>query len=361
MRPLLPDSLPVIPARDLSADVIRAVATILVLVVHAAAPLVVTPETIPSWWWWTANFFDAAARPCVPLFVMLSGMLLLETDRTSCFVEFLRRRFVRVWIPFTGWAAVYFLWRGFYHSEVLTPFQILEELVCGPVYGHLWFVYMILGVYLFIPLLRIYARVANGFVKFCTVALWFTVTTVPAFRPHWPQYIFVVDISGALCFTGYALLGDLLRDTRLHGSQKTVALVVILLSTLVTALGTGWWTAQSGALDTRLYDNFSTTVLIASVALFLWLRSIRWVQWLTPGSLRRQTVLLIASASLKIYLSHILFIELLQGGMLGFVLRGTTLSPLAGIMITTVIVVFLCLASNCLLEKLKAKALVITL
>src|SRR5512135_2615902 len=65
-------------------DLIRTVAIFLVIMVHAAIerhPVVTVMDQAEVVRWLTVNTYDAFADPSVPLFVMLSGALLLQPSK----------------------------------------------------------------------------------------------------------------------------------------------------------------------------------------------------------------------------------------------------------------------------------------
>ena len=91
-------TLPYTPTRVLWADLIRVVAIFAVIVLHVAAVPVTKFKAIPQSQWWWANGYDALVRPCIPLFVMLSGALLLPRPTWHA-AQFIRRRIGRVGRP----------------------------------------------------------------------------------------------------------------------------------------------------------------------------------------------------------------------------------------------------------------------
>ncbi|MDH7564825.1 MAG: acyltransferase family protein [Candidatus Bathyarchaeota archaeon] len=97
---------------SLPVDLIRAYAMVLVLVLHAATEPVqiadlMSPEGVTLWW--TTNIYDSIARPAVPLFVMLSGALLLQPAKLGEPLRvFFKKRLNRIGLPFLFWGAAYF-------------------------------------------------------------------------------------------------------------------------------------------------------------------------------------------------------------------------------------------------------------
>ncbi len=101
-----------------------------------------TPFTF-NWWLGTSIFY--ACFCSIPVFVMISGALLLDNSRDEPMLEFYRKRMVRVGVPLVSWTIVYLGVRGFLDHERLTAGRIFELILTADPYYHLWFFYMIAG------------------------------------------------------------------------------------------------------------------------------------------------------------------------------------------------------------------------
>ena len=90
----------------------------------------------------------------VPLFFMVSGFLLLSSEKTDCVQTFYKNRVSRLCVPFLFWDIVYYfescVLEG--RSPGLLPF--LNELTRQGSKYHLWFVYQIMALYLLMPFLK---------------------------------------------------------------------------------------------------------------------------------------------------------------------------------------------------------------
>src|SRR6478735_4906834 len=82
-------------------DSVRVLACFLVVVSHSTDAFVQTPDGSVDG---VAAFFVGGVRACVPLFVMISGALLLPMRGTA--QEFFKRRLSRVIVPFLIWGVV---------------------------------------------------------------------------------------------------------------------------------------------------------------------------------------------------------------------------------------------------------------
>lgn len=141
-------------SREVWIDWLRVAACFMVFVVHSTEPFylggdgsLILTETDAFW----ASFFDSFVRSCVPLFIIASSYLQFPTHYPT--MEFFRRRAVRILVPFLFWTVVY----AFRWGE---PVENFRNLLLNFNYaaGHLWFVYMLLGVYLLMPLLSPWAE-----------------------------------------------------------------------------------------------------------------------------------------------------------------------------------------------------------
>ena len=83
------------------ADLIRVVATFLVVTVHVSGQITNVWGKVPESHWFIADIYGGIARICVPLFFMISGYLLLP--RTESLGTFYRKRMPKVVIPFIAW------------------------------------------------------------------------------------------------------------------------------------------------------------------------------------------------------------------------------------------------------------------
>ena len=164
--------------REKWIDWMRVAACLMVMVVHSTEPFYLGGEgsrilTEGDAYW--SSFFDSFVRACVPLFVVASSYLQFPLHYSTG--EFLRRRALRVLVPFLCWSIVYALAWG-------EPVDNFRSLLLNFNYaaGHLWFVYMLVGIYLLMPMLSPWAeRVGKRELQFYLL-LCFATTLIPFVR-----------------------------------------------------------------------------------------------------------------------------------------------------------------------------------
>src|SRR3984885_4937243 len=124
---------------------LRLIALYAVVILHCTSPLLMGFGKVPMADWWEADFLNALVRFAVPVFVMITGALLL--GREYEIGDFLKKRLTRVVIPFLFWSLVY-IWYSWYIEDITFDAniwfdvkEVLHLLKIGASY-HLWYVYM---------------------------------------------------------------------------------------------------------------------------------------------------------------------------------------------------------------------------
>lgn len=146
-------------------DYTRAIACFLVMLVHASecyyifsdTETMLADESSRLW----VSIYDGFSRMSVPLFMIVSAFLLVPIKESESAFTFYRKRFVRILPPF-------FLFMILYAVLPVAWGQIdtttaLEQLVYIPLNfpmtaGHLWFIFPLIGLYLFIPVISPWLR-----------------------------------------------------------------------------------------------------------------------------------------------------------------------------------------------------------
>ena len=164
--------------REIWIDWLRVSACFMVMLVHSAEPFYLGGDgalilTKADAFW--AGLFDCLARCCVPLFIVASSYLQFPLHYSPG--EFFRRRAVRILIPFAIWSVFYALWWG-------KPVDNLRDLLLNFNYaaGHLWFVYMLIGLYLMMPLLSPWAEKVSRKELQVYLGIWLLTTLIPILR-----------------------------------------------------------------------------------------------------------------------------------------------------------------------------------
>lgn len=296
------------------ADRLRNIATVLVIAIHIAAPIAHAYPEINTWWWWAGNWWNALGRPAVPLFVMLSGFLLLRKDYKLD--VFLKRRFSRIVVPALFWMCIYLLYDFIAKGEPSTWWGALKILISGPVHYHLWFIYLIIGLYLIYPILRAWVKTATErdllyFLTLCMIGTWVYKLLYQFGHISIGIYFELVTNNAGYFVLGYYLGTKTASDdenqhmpwrfTRRQLSQ--IGLGLVLLGTISTALLSYWFSNSMGQNFNFFYDYLTPNVSLAAIGWFM----------LVKMAFNARPLLDIekdfAGASFGIYFVHVLVID----------------------------------------------------
>ncbi|MSR77500.1 MAG: hypothetical protein EXS63_04670 [Candidatus Omnitrophica bacterium] len=352
--------LPTVPSHDerenlFWMDMLRAITIIGVIVIHVTADVITEWGAVPKSWWWAANLYDSLVRGCVPIFVMISGALLLP--KTESLGSFFTKRFQRIAIPFIAWTLLYLLWKKYFRAPDLGIAEALRLAASGEVHFHLWFLYVLVGLYLVTPVFRILTAHATSRDLFYFLTLWFLVSSLLPFAETLGKlfthtaFHLKLPVEPAEGFIGYFVLGYFLRQ---YATEKSLnkAWALWTLSLLVCAVGTYVLCRHFHTYQNLLYDNMAPNVVIYTASFFLLIKFAgpAFEKNLAPDL--KSFILSISKASFGIYLIHPMILEALAKGRWGFVLKATMPHPAMTIPLTTATIFVLSFLAVLLIQKI---------
>ncbi|MDY7096119.1 MAG: acyltransferase family protein [Acidobacteriota bacterium] len=326
-------------------DALRSLSIFAVILLHSAAPLLLRfgdEEASGSAEWWIGNLYDSSVRWSVPIFVMVSGALLLGRAQREGLGEFFRRRLSRVAIPFLAWSVLYFQWQIWFWDSDQSYGELLPMLVREPVAYHLWFVYMLLGLYFLAPLLGAIFAVDRWRLPIYAVGLWlFWAGLLPLLgRLLEIETWYSPDRDNSpLMLVGYFILGFLLRDVPMTRTFRLASPLVFLASVAATAGLTFWLTrAAGGEYQPLFYEYYGLNVVLMAVAVFFLGAGLPGLQEADGDTRRARFWRFLSDRAFGVYLVHVLILDLLKEGTLGWRLDHLTFHPAVSVPLLAVVV-----------------------
>lgn len=316
------------------ADNIRFIATFGVIILHISGIGLYEFGNVSIIHWSIANTFDSAMRCCVPLFIMLSGALLLSKDKDL--LPYLKNRFVRIVLPFLFWSIIYSLLIGLdifnKNSTTTSAVTISDFLLYKGSFKqqayHLWYVYMILGIFLIAPILRKWIKSATEKEILYFLIIW--IITVLLDLKYFSIFKLNIQLTFFSGYLGYFVLGYYLSIKKFEEIpliKNSITLIIISLIAF-TAYGTFVLTATKGKFEDELYQYLYPNIILLSVAVFLWVKSWRF-EFAFISSWRNK----VNEYSFGIYLAHVAITWILNE--IGF--NWSFIHPLLAIPVTATI------------------------
>lgn len=286
--------------REMWADICRISAIFGVIVIHSCGEKFYQYGKISITEWGSVNLLDSLVRCSVPLFVMISGYLLIGMDdgETVSF-EDIFKRLKKVLIPLFTWSIFYLYFLG----EISLRKFDLSVLVSRPAMYHLWFVYMITGLYIIFPIFKyIYVSTkTNPNMRYYIISIWFIFTCLTVYIKY--PFISILQLNGFMGYGGYFLIGAFLSVSYSQRVPWLAALSVYCLGVAGTFFATWYFSAQAGVANETAYLYFAPNVAISAVAAFILFQKIN-VPEAAKSSVKR-----LSDYSFKIFFMHIFVLE----------------------------------------------------
>lgn len=251
-------------------DVIKGTAIFFVVMLHIAA-LGLSREEVGSQYWNICNIFDSLCRCTVPLFIMVSGVLLLQPSKPFN----LRKSIKRLVFPLIIWSALYAFCVTLNEYRAISVEWFLSFLKLTFVTPtHNYFLYLLLGVYLIVPFLK--SIVGKKELVNYIILLWGGVLVIKylsTFQQLSPicSIFNRLELSFPVGYVGYFVLGYKLQNIHIQKTQTKMVilstLAVVLLSTIV--MFTYMRSNSDGFLCQVYYDYMNPFVVLYSSCVFL--------------------------------------------------------------------------------------------
>lgn len=304
---------------------LRVVATLSVILLHAGSYGAEKVGKIPLIDWWICQIPNTFGRFTVPVFVMLSGYLLL--GKFNDLSSFLSKRLVRVFIPFLFWTLFYIVWANFYGVKPeRIPWDlglIVQKILTGGggASYHLWFVYMLLGLYAITPLVSRWIRqVPENEVRFFLV-LWIVSSTIYPLVNRLFGFQIAYELRYFSGYIGYFILGYWLGN-KMIAVANWVLVSLFLVGWGATLLLSYKLSYDIGRFDSFAIDYLSFNVILMSISIFLLFKQACNAPFL-PKLMNQLDV-----QSYGMYLVHVLILRVLSRK---FHLNYTWIHPALGI------------------------------
>lgn len=315
-------------------DFVKFIAISMMIAVHCTDNVTPT-ERSEAWYNLWGSFYGSFMRPAIPLFVMVTGALLLPVKENIS--TFYTKRLTRLVIPFIVWSVLYnlfpwitgllglsptiindfFAWAepdqsfsGALHNILMIPFNFSMLAV------QMWYVYLLIGLYLYMPFFSAWVKQASVKEQKIFLTLWFISLFIPYLREYltkdlwgtcsWNEFGLLYYFAG---FNGYLLLGYYIKNNDINFSWGKLAVIGIpsfIIGYCITFLGFKSITAiprQPAELVELFFTYCSPNVLLMTLPIFLVIKKNHF-----KSVTIRRFAINISTCTLGIWMSHYLFL-----------------------------------------------------
>ena len=261
---------------------------------------------------------DGLSRIGVPLFIMISGALMLDKNYELS-LEKLLKHITRMMIFFIFWSAIYciiynIIGQILIKHESIDIIKIVGSFIRG--HYHLWFVYLIIGLYLIVPLLRLWVNDNNKkYIEYFIILSIIFSYIIPQIINIGSYYNSLFEYLNDMLeknlqlkyvggYTSYFILGWYIHNYNIK--NKKIIYLLGFIGLLISILGTYILSASTGGAI-QMYENLSINILFQSIAMFMMIKD-RFIHLQNKSN---QIINSISKCSLGIYAVHAFIISIM--------------------------------------------------
>lgn len=292
--------------RNVSADLLRIICCLMIIGIHSTPDYsLMIKINAPDIVAYQSLVIQSIVRIGLPVFFMMSGYFLLNRNKEPLLIGY-KKRFASLLIPFFIYAFMnyYFQHGDTFEKEGLSGFFRLLLESKTAISTHLWFVYVLFGIYVVMPAVKVVTdsipidKSLISIVVIAVICSWFAYEN--QLIKIWPDYKMLIPIPRIDLWLGYFIIGGLLYRVKI---SKKSSILLLAISLPVQILFT-WLSVNSIGFDTKPYD-FGLNMFFSASALILCVNNIP----INNQSLISRIILFLAPYTYGVYLIHIVVIK----------------------------------------------------
>lgn len=289
--------------RESNYDLLRVIAMLGVIVTHVSATWISGFSKYVAGGGEVSNlmnpiaacFYNVLLRFVVPCFIMLSGAFIMADNRNVYYRRFYEKQLKKIVIPTVVFTVIYILYRIIFVSvtKQSQPTPIFESVFRGLPFYHMWYMYMLIGVYLLAPFAVRYKNSVSQ-KSFLIVSFAFLILASISMCQDGDAWL-NWDLGQAFEYLSYFMVGYALRKNLKKNNILAVLLIVLGFAVAsVTAMIQYKYQILEGLAESKLefplVKPYSPLVVLSSVLIFagfsmLKLKRIKIIEKLSARSL----------------------------------------------------------------------------
>lgn len=300
--------------RKIHYDILRILAAFSVVMLHSAA----------QWWydvdlrsikWIIANTYDVMFRFGVPVFVMISGAIFLDKKYKLDVNRLYKHNIVRLIVFYIIWSCAYGLFDCRYlNLQEMGVKGVLREMLYGRY--HLWFIPMIVGIYVLLPILRGWIdntskkNIEYFLVVFFVLQICGETVKALTVSDELHYIINLGKVEMACGYIGYFVLGYYISHIGIKERLKQIIYILFVPSVLLNVILGILLSWKVNRPVGTIYDSFGLFTFIIVLNIFIFVSEKK--EKTKFGSNLQKIVREISDDTLGIYVLHVGIIEYTQ-------------------------------------------------
>lgn len=255
------------------------------------------------------TFLDSFTRVGLPIFFMISGILMLRKEESEDYASFLKKRVLRLVTAYCFFSAIYYVYKTVTYHDSFSLFELVRRITSSKAEYHLWFMPVIIVIYILIPFIQKLIKSLNReelkrmiFIVFILSSGMNCVYTISSLLGYPIMGNFI--LPNLMGYMNYLFIGYYLADSDYKVSKRLI--VLSILSIICIPFATSF--VSRGEINDLFLDSLSIFVMAPSILIFLLFKNSKVK---LPAKVRNM-ISKSAKQVFYVYLIHVLFLDIIQ-------------------------------------------------
>lgn len=291
--------------KDISFELMRSLACFFVIAIHVYSGLFSIPNKVYLKTWLQSDIAMSVSRFAVPLFIMITGALLLKKDVN---IKTALNKAGKMLLILTVWSIAYVVISNIYISKESYSIQeVIVMFLSNKISYHLWYLYMIIGIYVTLPFITKLIKSIDIKIQKFYIIIFLLVSAmnlVPLvaqtyFDKQLKFYFMIPLMDWQL---GCLIIGFFISNLVINKKTFYISILGFFALNIFTITSTYLLSMKnkSGMQDFHSNNNINTILLAACV--FIISKYIS--KYISEKSLLSKLIVFLGSISFEIYLIH---------------------------------------------------------
>lgn len=305
-------------SRQAVPDILKCLCCVFVIIIHTASQSM-SGLYINSFNWFSATFWGSLCRPAVPVFLMVTGALLLDPKKELSIWRIYTHYFLRILLCLLVWAFIYELyfiagyWILYRQFDPMWFLDAVKSTLSFDHHFHLYYLQLLLIFYICLPVLRLLVAHAERRLLRYALGIWFVLGILLPTLAKFPPFSSITGIPGEYPMSmtysalGYGLMGWYLKTADIKRQDFRRYLLIFLGGFVIVYGMTILLSFRQSSLNQDFLDGFSPGVALMAIGLYGGVTALYGDRDVST----MPKVLWFSKASFCIYLVHHFFVMLL--------------------------------------------------
>ncbi|GEM_PF-4883368 len=303
--------------RILYLDIIKIVSALMVILIHLMSiKWYVLDISDPNLM--VLNILNALARVSVPMFVMISGAMLLGDQKHYTYAQLFKKYILRILVVYVVWSMIYAIISILPEITLYSGFELIKQFIYRTIQGpvHFWYLIMLVGLYLIIPFVNAIIKDRKLEEAFILIAIIFIilkslkeVVVIDTIE----LYLLYLNFNFTVGYVVYFVLGHYIKSYTLSKLLKTIIYVLGVASFVFTFVMTWIFILDSKAVYDGFFGYLRPNILFSSIAMFVMLKDV--LENLKLSEKVNRWIRFLSEHNFGVFISHLVFVNVV--GQLG--------------------------------------------